>query len=92
MAQAVRDNNRVTAMLGVSSVDGITPVPMTVDPSTGRLRVHATGKTSDPLNPAVLEPVKRDQNRVTDTLAQTSTGTAVPLTVGDAGSLRINNL
>lgn len=37
MAEAKRDGNFVTTLLGVSSVDGITPVVIKADPATGRL-------------------------------------------------------
>lgn len=34
-----RDGNRVPAVFGVSTVDGITPVPLEVNPLTGQLQV-----------------------------------------------------
>lgn len=37
MAQAPRDDNRVTTLLGVSSVDGATPTTIYVNPSTHRI-------------------------------------------------------
>lgn len=40
---APRDENFVTVLLGVSSVDGVTPVPLQVDPVTGRLLVDVEG-------------------------------------------------
>ncbi len=93
MAQVVRDENRVTGILGQSSVDNVTPIPLTVNPSNGRLRIHAIGRTTDPLDPAILEPVKRDENRVTGMLAEASTNRLpIPLTVGTLGGLRIDNL
>ena len=39
MAQAKRDENKVTAMLGVSSADGVTPINVVIDSVTGRLLV-----------------------------------------------------
>lgn len=49
MANAFRDDNRVTTTLGVSSVDGATPVNIQVDPSNNRLRTSAvvTGQQPD---------------------------------------------
>lgn len=41
MADTPRDENRVTVILGVSSVDGETPVPISVDPSTGAVIVES---------------------------------------------------
>ncbi len=39
MAQAPRDENRIPTLLGVSSVDGTTPVTIYADPTTHRLYV-----------------------------------------------------
>lgn len=41
MAQAARDQNRVTTLLGVSNVDSLTPVAIYADPSTHELLVSA---------------------------------------------------
>lgn len=43
MTDAIRDNNRVTAALGVSSVDSTVTLPLKVNPVTGRLKVEVTG-------------------------------------------------
>lgn len=42
---ASRDINRVTTLLGVSNVDGLTPVVLEADPVTGRLLVSAVVTT-----------------------------------------------
>lgn len=53
MADAKRDNNRTTTMLGVSSSDDITPVVIGADETTKRMRVdaiseeHGHGSVSD---------------------------------------------
>lgn len=39
MAQASRDQNFVPTLLGVSNVDGVTPVAIYADPTTHRLLV-----------------------------------------------------
>jgi len=41
MAEAKRDNNYITTLIGVSSSDGVTPVNIYVDPDTHRLLVSA---------------------------------------------------
>lgn len=41
MAQAKRDLNYVTTMMGVSFDDGLTPLNLNIDPATGRLLVTA---------------------------------------------------
>lgn len=43
MANATRDQNRVTSLLGVSSADNTVPLNAQINPSTGRLLVDATG-------------------------------------------------
>lgn len=40
---ASRDQNHVTTLMGVSTADGITPVPVEVDPTTGQVQVSSTG-------------------------------------------------
>lgn len=40
---ASHDQNRTTTLLGVSTTDGTTPVPVEVDPATGQLQVSSTG-------------------------------------------------
>lgn len=40
MAQAPRDQNRVAALLGVSSIDGITPTPVAANPVNNALFVE----------------------------------------------------
>lgn len=61
MAQAKRDENRVPVLLGVSSVDGVTPVPIRVDPLTGRVlaNILAIDEFAS-TNPEI----KRDENRI----------------------------
>ena len=41
MAEAKRDNNMITTLIGVSSADGITPVTIYVDPITHRVLTSA---------------------------------------------------
>ncbi len=46
MAQAARDQNRVTTLLGVSSADLTTPTLLAVDPVTNALLVENTASTA----------------------------------------------
>lgn len=46
MADAKRDNNRVTTMIATSSVDGTTPVNISANPSTRRLLVDVSNLSS----------------------------------------------
>jgi hypothetical protein len=47
MADAKRDNNYITTLLGVSNVDGITPVVIYVDPVTHRILISTSESGSD---------------------------------------------
>ena len=40
---APRENNRVPALIGTSSTDGVTPTTVYVDPTTHRLLVNSAG-------------------------------------------------
>ncbi len=40
MAESKRDENRITTLIGVSSVDGVTPVNVAVNPTTLALIVE----------------------------------------------------
>lgn len=55
MADAPRDNNQITTLLGVSNADGATPVVLWADPTTHRLLVgfphtYADGETATRVN------------------------------------------
>ena len=63
MAAGKRDANFIVVGMGVSSVDGVTPVSITVDPDTGRLRVKVAGKTGNNATPD-RNVARRDENRV----------------------------
>lgn len=54
MAEAKRDKNMVTTLIGVSSADGITPVTIYVDPSTHRMLVSAAAGTLDSMTDVVI--------------------------------------
>ena len=73
MTQAPRDQNYVTALMGVSSADMVTPTPVAVDPITHRVLTSPSGGT------AVVRETPSglvNGSNVTFTLAHTpSTGT-----------------
>lgn len=50
MAQASRDQNFVTTLLGVSSTDGSTPIVVYADPVTHRLLVDVAGGSGTAVN------------------------------------------
>jgi len=66
-----RGTNRNAVWMGVSSTDGVTPIPLTVDPVTGRLRVKVIGYSGD--DPTPSNRAKRDSNRVTVKIGEEDT-------------------
>jgi len=60
MAEAPRDNNRVPTILATSNVDGVTPLPIYVDPTTHFVQVD-DGATGSDLSD---DNADRDGNRV----------------------------
>ena len=69
MTDAVRDANRVTSALGVSSADGVTTLPLEIDSVTGKLLINVTGVV-DPGGTLSGADAMRDGNRVTTALAE----------------------
>ena len=62
MTTGNRDANRSVVLMGVSSVDGVTPVPITVDSITGRVRVKVEGFSGNNATPDRIK-MRRDDNR-----------------------------
>ena len=62
MSISKRDDNRIPVLMGVSSTDGVTPIPLTVDPDTGRLRVYVAGTSLNNATPD-RNVSRRDGNR-----------------------------
>lgn len=88
MLNAKRDGNRITTLMGVSSVDGVTPLPIQVDEITGKLRAIAVGISS---TLATDQPAKRDGNSVIGMLGVSTDGiTPIPFSVDESNNgLRI---
>ena len=81
MAQAPRDDNGVPAWLGLSSVDGVTPVPIQIDSVTGGMKID----TMSTISFSPIDVAGRDQNNVETVLAQTEGDTTVlPIYVNPA--------
>ncbi len=58
---AKKDQNHKSTLLGVSSVDLVTPIPIAVDPITGYLMVDVVD-TDPPVNPVLRSDAKFDAN------------------------------
>lgn len=89
MSEAKRDGNKVTVAMGVSSVDGITPVPLRVDPVTGYLLIEVIPDT-DIISFPVSSPAKRDGNRVPASLGIDSNSVLYSLVVAPSSALLVD--
>lgn len=93
LAQAKRDNNRVTTWLGVSSVDGVTPINIVIDSVTGRVLMDAQtiGSHSAVTN---RELASRDGNYVTTAMgvSENDDGTVVDIVADSPGILRVKGV
>lgn len=90
MAQAKRDQNKVTTALGVSSVDGVTPVNIVVDSISNRvlLKQGASGTHGSVTNRNIAY---RDQNKVPVLLGISSADGSLLMPVVEGNNLRFNN-
>ena len=75
---AIKDQNHIPVMLGVSYVDGTTLVPIGVDSATGGLEIDLVNTFSGTINTNAL----RDSNHVPVLMAENSVdGTLIPVYV-----------
>lgn len=86
MADAKRDNNRVTTLLAVSNVDGITPVVLWADPTTHELLVD------DVSSGTVTSVSVVTANGVSGSVATATTTPAITLTLGAITPTSVNGL
>lgn len=75
MANAPRDNNRVPTLLGTSSTDGTTPIPIYADPTTHRLKVDVAVSGSDINSHITVDTFTSTNNQTVFTASQTVIGT-----------------
>lgn len=85
MAQAGRDNNFVPTLLGVSNVDGTTPVAVYADPTTHRLLVDLPSGSGSVTSVSVVTA-----NGFAGTVATATTTPAITLTTSVTGILKGN--
>jgi len=85
MAQAKRDNNFVTTMVGVLNTDGTTPTNVKINPTTHILDISDGTSGTDYGN----EEAERDDNGVTTLIAVSSSDgtTPVPIYINSSGQL-----
>lgn len=82
-----RDENRITIGLGVLNTDGVTPVSLTADPVTNRLKTNGASGGTD----FGRDVAERDENRVPVFMAVSAVDgvTPVPIYLNAAGELLI---
>lgn len=84
--EAPRDQNHIFAKMGVWCVDGITPIPIAINPVGGGIMVDSVSTIS--YNPADIAP--RDGDYQTVWLGQSSTSNSVlPINVNALGAVLI---
>lgn len=82
MANASHDDNHVPSLLGVSSVDGVTPVTVYADPTSHRLLVSSSGGGSGTVTGVLVASANglagtSDNNPTTPTLTLSTTVTGI---------------
>jgi hypothetical protein len=85
MADAKRDQNFVTTLLAVSSVDGVTPVPVYANPTTHRLLVDLPGGTGTVTDVSVVSA-----NGFAGSVATATSTPAITLSTTITGILKGN--
>lgn len=88
MSNAYRDQNNVPTMIGVSSVDGVTPTRWAVDPITGRALVDVSGGTGGTVTSVSVTTA----NGVSGSVANPTTTPAITLTLGAITPTTVNGL
>lgn len=82
-----RDANRVPVTFGVSTTDGVTPVPLEVNPSTGQLQTSASGGGSGGTSSTFGATFPTSGTAVG---AISSSGTMAGLNLNASGSLKVD--
>lgn len=85
---AKRDQNYVTTLIGVSSVDGVTPVTVWVDPVTHRLLIQSAGGGTGTVTSVSVVTA----NGVSGTVATATTTPAITITLGAITPTSVNGL
>lgn len=89
MAQAKRDENRVTTLIAVLSTDGLTPMVIKADPTTHILKT-SNGTTGSDNGRGIAA---RDENRIPVLMAVSSADGITPIEVyaDSSGNLLVTN-
>lgn len=77
MADAIKDNNQISTLLGTSNADGSTPVRIKIDPSTHAIAI-TDGESGSDLSGDIAA---RDNNMIPVMLAVSSTDGVTPVAI-----------
>ena len=88
MAEAKRDKNYVTTLMGVSSADGVTPILVQVDPVTGRVLVQTSASGLGTVTSVSIVTA----NGISGSVATATTTPAITLTLGAITPTSVNGL
>lgn len=80
METALRDQNRIPIWWGISSVDGVTKVPIAVDQATGKPMMEI-GSSTMPVMAQLNGSLPREQNRIPAIGGVSNTDNAVVIPV-----------
>lgn len=82
-----RDNNFIPAKMGIWCGDGITPIPIAVDLTTGAMKTDTVSVIL--YNPVNIAP--RDENHMPVWLGQSTVdGTVLPINVNSDGAVLVD--
>ena len=79
---ALRDQNRIPIWWGLSSVDGVTPVPIAIDSVTGKVKMEI-GTSVSAVMSNLGSTLPRDDNRIpcVGGVSNTDSTVVIPLSV-----------
>jgi hypothetical protein len=86
MSDAGRDANRVTTLLGVSSLNFLTPTTLSVDPNTHELLVQATSSLPTGASTSTAQTDGTQQTKIKETVPTDATKTNPSLVLTYTGS------
>lgn len=82
---ALRDQNRVPIWWGLSSVDGVTPIPISIDGATGKVKMEI-GTSVSAVMAHLNVTLPRDDNRIPciGGVSNTNNTVIIPISVNPA--------
>jgi len=93
MANAPHDQNNVKAKLGVLFSDGVTLVPIAINPTNGGVKVNTTDTVSPTILALVANKTPRDNNfdPAWEAVSSSVSTTTYPIFVDSSGAVLIDH-